>query len=163
MALSRLSTVAVCESVEICYIESMVQINQTTDFEKIKRFYKSCGYSGGVKARDIVIQATISHQLVGVVRLCREDEIFVLRGMYVGKDNQKKGIGKQLLMFLDHLIGKEICYCIPYAYLEKFYNFIGFVKIKALTAPLHLQERLSAYLKDSNDNIIMKRSARVES
>ena len=127
------------------------------ELEKILKFYKACRYSGGVTLEDLIVCAEKDKKIIAVVRLCNENQTFVLRGMKVDKKFQRQGIGKALLIQLGKIIGHQTCFCIPYEHLENFYSTIGFKKIEAKKIPKHLLKRLERYkLKDPN-MIIMKR------
>lgn len=124
---------------------------------KILKFYEFVGYNGSAKKNDLIVCAEKNKTIIGVVRLCLENNVLVLRGMYVSKKYQKLGIGTGLLTYIDKKIGKRKCYCIPYSYLENFYRRIGFKKIKPSSSPKHLFQRYQLYLKDRMDVIIMER------
>lgn len=81
---------------------------------------------------------------MGIVRLVRENEVSVLRGMQVHPAYQKKGIGSQLL----HALEKEIndtCYCLAHEWLENFYGKAGFQRIDDTELPEFLHQHLLKY------------------
>ena len=59
------------------------------DHRDIAAFYESCGYLGGLRANETILVAVRAGSLIGVVRLCSEHEIVVLRGMQVLPDFQR--------------------------------------------------------------------------
>ena len=58
--------------------------------------------------------AEAASEIVGVVRLCEENEVLVLRGMYLLGAWQRKGVGSRLLDELVPLIGDRPCWCVAY-------------------------------------------------
>lgn len=138
----------------------MIEIKtaQKSDIKEIANFYKKQGYGGDVNINDYILIATEDNKIIGVVRLCNEEETLVLRGMQIEETYQKQGIGKELLKKLNEIIGDKICYCLPYAHLEKFYSIIGFQKIEAEEAPPFLKNRFARYQSIfDTPGIIMKR------
>lgn len=121
-------------------------------------FYASQNYSAGAREEDVVIAALDKNKIIGVVRLCREEGVNVLRGMFIDKPYQRKGIGSSMLEKAASLMENKEYYCIPYSHLEDFYGQIGFREIATSAAPAHLQERLARYLGMGNRMMIMKRA-----
>lgn len=126
------------------------------DLEEIKSFYSHCGYGGGFKKEDWILMASSKSQLVGVVRLCPEQSVLVLRGMQVLKPFQHQGIGKQLLQACTEHLGNRICYCIPWTHLRLFYRQGGFEEV-ASDMPDFLRERFEGYLKRGMRVSVMRR------
>lgn len=122
-------------------------------------FYESCGYTYTPQKDEVILVAMTSRTIVGAVRLCREHEQFVLRGMQVVESLRGQGVGRQLLSEFAHLIGKRECYCLPYTHLEEFYSCIGFQTIRKDEAPGFLRERLETYRAKRNGKsyILMRR------
>lgn len=120
---------------------------QPDELEKVRMFYTHVGYTNAnnIKETDLIFVArNEQNNFVGVVRLVRENEISVLRGMQVHPAYQKKGIGSQLL----HALEKEIndtCYCLAHEWLENFYGKAGFKRIDDTELPGFLQQRLHKY------------------
>ena len=137
--------------------EVSIRIADAQDHPDILRFYEACGYSRGIGKQDTVLMASSAAGLIGVVRLCREYESIVLRGMQVLPDYQRQGIGRRLLKACEERIGDSCCYCIPWSYLADFYASAGFKKIGSREAPNFLKDRASEYLKGGLDVVIMRR------
>ncbi|WP_299413793.1 GNAT family N-acetyltransferase [Acaryochloris sp. IP29b_bin.148] len=137
----------------------MITLHQAKrqDLEKIKTFYRHCGYSGGLKPEDWILMAGSNSQLVGVVRLCLEQNVLVLRGMQVLQVFQRQGIGKQLLQACTEQLENRTCYCIPWTHLRSFYRQGGFAEVSATEAPDFLQERFEGYLERGMKVSIMRR------
>lgn len=127
------------------------------ELDKINAFYESLDYHSPAVAGDIACIAEDSASIVGAVRLSIENEIPVLRGMFVDKNYRGKGIGKLMLFFLEKLLPEQDCYCLPYAHLVGFYANIQFKQINENDLPPHLQQRLTGYLNKNLDMIGMKR------
>jgi N-acetylglutamate synthase-like GNAT family acetyltransferase len=125
-------------------------------FSMIEQFYKTklpAGYS--LSPTDSFFIAHENGEVVGCVRLVRENGTLVLRAMQVKAEMQRSGIGALLLKLLSEEVGQEQCYCIPFAHLENFYGQIGFRKIDDSVAPLFLRDRLQRYKLD--DSYILMR------
>jgi GNAT superfamily N-acetyltransferase len=84
--------------------------------------------------------------IVGVVRLCREHGVTVLRGMRIADLYQRRGIGAALLRRLEPLLANENCYCLPFAHLGRFYSSIGFEVVEDGDVPGFLAERAARYI-----------------
>lgn len=138
-----------------------IALAKITDLENIRVFYKKCGYGGGANKEDTILVAKEDNKIIGVVRLCNENEKIILRGMQVASTYRNQGIGKQLLKKLNNIIKNQECYCLPYAHLENIYNLIGFKQIKLSDAPSFLQTRFKTYIQRGLKVIIMKRSRHI--
>ena len=123
------------------------------DLENVRVFYAKCDYDGGVRQEDYVFLAKINEELVGVVRLCPEMNVLVLRGMQVLPKFQGKGIGTQLLESCHDYLAQRSCYCIPWRHLHSFYEQIGFQLISPTKLPDFLARRLEKYIA-KNMNVI---------
>lgn len=137
----------------------MTTICQATpqDLGAVKAFYRHCGYGGGLKKEDLILMARSSSQLVGVVRLCPEQGVLVLRGMQVIAPFQRQSIGKQLLQACSKRLGNRICYCIPWTHLRMFYQQGGFDEVVSTKAPDFLQKRFESYRERGMKVSIMHR------
>lgn len=125
----------------------------------ILRFYERCGYRGGLSDSDDILVALDGAELVGVVRLCYEDGITVVRGMQVHPDQQRKGVGIQLLRACTAWLGPQTCFCLPYGHLIEFYERGGFRRIDEKDLPPALLERLRRYRQSKMAVIPMVRTA----
>lgn len=124
----------------------------------IAAFYEGCGYSGLLSTDDTVFLAVRAESLVGVVRLCSEHRVAVIRGMQVHPDFQRQGIGRALLGECLSRLEDVVCYCIPWSYLEQFYRSGGFERCESGDVPDFLAERFSRYVKQDRDVILMRRT-----
>jgi N-acetylglutamate synthase-like GNAT family acetyltransferase len=125
---------------------------------EVESFYSRCGYQGGVSPKDTLITATEGDLIIGVVRLCEEEGVTVLRGMQVVPYRRRMGVGTRMLQDVRNLVGTRACWGIAPPHLEKFYRQVGFRFVEQATAPQHLQERLQGYLaRYRNGNRIMCR------
>ncbi|MDJ0647456.1 MAG: GNAT family N-acetyltransferase [Xenococcaceae cyanobacterium MO_188.B19] len=128
-----------------------------SDYERIKVFYHNCKYGGGLNRLDTVFIAEIDNEIVGSVRICQQFTTTVLRGMQVSKKWQRQNIGTRLLLLASSWLKTTPCYCLPYSYLEGFYNKTGFQKINPADAPDFLSNRYNQYLKQGLNCIMMLR------
>lgn len=114
---------------------------------KIKAFYKKCGYGAtdSVNSNDLILVAEINNVIVGIVRICKENGVKVLRGMQVAPEFRgHKTVGPALRDECGLRLGAE-CYCIAYAHLVSFYERIMFRGIPECKAPDFLQKRILRY------------------
>ena len=130
-----------------------------SQFPDAQAFYATVGYDGAIANDCTVFAARLDDRIIGVVRLAPESGVTVLRGMMIASEHQRKGIGTQMLRFMEPHLGDSDVYCLPHGWLEAFYGQIGFVKIDPLTAPNHLQERLAKQKPKHPQMIVMSRRA----
>jgi predicted N-acetyltransferase YhbS len=124
---------------------------------EVGRFYEAVGYAGGVRDVDVVFVERRGDDVVGAVRLCREEGVLVLRGMYVSGDLRGTGIGTRMLEAVSGEIGDRECWCVPFNGLSDFYSRAGFSEYTSGDAPAFLLERLKRYKAGGMDVILMKR------
>src|SRR5262245_42098122 len=134
----------------------VIRIAKIEDFERVNTYYANNGASARVSVDQQVVVAETGSDLIGVVRLCVENDLLVLRTMRVSGPYQRHGIGTRMLKALEPLINGT-CYCLPYAHLIGFYGQIGFVEISPKDAPLHLRDRLAEYKTRNGAFTIMRR------
>ena len=130
------------------------------NFPNVQKFYTTVQYYSKIQPDDVVFSCYENDQIIGVVRLAPEKEVFVLRGMMIAPSHQRKGIGSLMLKELEKEIIAQDCFCIPHDWLESFYGQIGFKKIEDSSAPSHLRDRITAYKKDYPQLIMMKRTSK---
>lgn len=145
-----------------CEKENMEKIKVSiwnSDLALVNDFYNEVDYGGVASPRDVVVVAANGDRIVGVVRICKENGILVLRGMEIAKEYQRQGIGTSMLQKVEEVLDQQECYGIPYDHLEKFYARIGFHFIDEKEAPPHLRDRIRSYRSKSNGKkyAIMKR------
>jgi GNAT superfamily N-acetyltransferase len=129
------------------------------DYPRIEAAYATWGYGGGVSPDDELYLGERGAALVAVVRKTHEDELVLLRGMYVAPELQRQGIGSRLLdVFVGDLEGRA-CYCVPYRHLRGFYARGGFAPVLAEDAPEYLKRRRESYRERGLDVLIMRRSS----
>lgn len=129
------------------------------DRDAIYRLYAEAGYGAAPGADDTVIVAKAGATLVGVVRLCPEEGVTVLRGMQVRTASQGRGIGARLLAACASHLAKTEAFCLPYTHLEHFYVAAGFAPVHGAGLPGFLARRLAAYRGRGQDVIAMRRPA----
>lgn len=115
------------------------------EFSTLLEFLRENGYPLEVNPADAFYIAVEQDAVIGVVRLAREFELTVLRGMRVAPARQRRGVGTRLLHVLEKDLADTACYCLPYVHLVEFYGQIGFRVLEPLEAPAHLSERIAAY------------------
>lgn len=131
----------------------------SSDISRAQAFYRSVGYSVPISPTDTtVIALNENNQIVGIGRLAHENQALVLRGMQVSPAFQRQGVGQELLDTLQAFIGPDLCWCIPHAHLEKFYNKVGFKRVDETQAPAFLQERIRQTRTKYPDVIMMAKN-----
>ncbi len=141
----------------IIKIESALSIKSIAD-----DFYQKCGSAGFVNTQDTLVSAYVENEMIGNVRLCFEQDHFLLRTMRVRNDFQRTGVGIKILKAFENLLSERSIfevYCVPYAHLESFYGTIGFKDIVIEVAPGFLQDRIKKMKVDHPENnyILMRR------
>ena len=122
-------------------------------------FYEEVGYTCVIHPEDRILTAREGDRIVAAVRLCREENSLVLRGMYVAPDRRGRGIGSRLLDSLETTMGPAKCWCVPFAHLQDFYSRIGFSECTPEQAPEFLKNRAAEYEKSGLRVIIMKKGS----
>jgi N-acetylglutamate synthase-like GNAT family acetyltransferase len=134
----------------------IIRLAEKSEYAAVAEQYSTCNYRAELLPNDQIIIA-IDKQIVGAVRICMEHDVKVLRGMQVGKEFQRQGVGSQMLQYLSRQVDMAGCYCLTHKHLETFYGQIGFMEDTASTAPEFLLERLNEYLnKGYGEMIAMK-------
>ncbi len=127
----------------------------------IKAFYAAEGYTGPTEPDDDVVLAKQDGEVVGVVRLVDEAGVQLLRGMYVGTDVQRQGIGSRMLAKFEQRldsgrVDEAFLTCGPH--LEGFYRQIGFrLAGPSVSPPDFLVRRRDGYTSRYGEQIIMYR------
>lgn len=132
----------------------------TGDLGRIREFYRSRNYNQNIDSECNVIVAQIDKEIIGVARICNENEVLILRGMQIKPEFQRQGIGTKILDKVKNLLEDKECFSIPYEHLEEFYGQIGFRRIDDKEAPAFLQNRIIEYQqKHSDKRFIMIRKS----
>lgn len=139
----------------------IIRQSHKDEVDKIIEFYRSQNYHGGdtMDGNEFTLIAESDERIIGAVRLVEEENVLVLRGMFIDKPFQRQGIGKQMLDLMDIEIGDRQCFCICKEYLERFLGDLSFKQIKPEKAPKHLSERYKEYSQkgDVGKLIMVKR------
>lgn len=122
-----------------------ISIISSKNYGGIKIFYRSVDYDRKVSNTCRFVTALFGENIVGVVRVCSEKGVLVLRGMERAEEFQRKGIGSEMLREVNTIVGDRIYYALAYSPLENFYNRAGFLKIDEAAAPVLLRNRLQQY------------------
>lgn len=137
-----------------------IVVAQPSDRQRIQAFYAASRYGSELDPLDRVLLAVSGPTLAGVVRLCREHGILVVRGLQVAPAFRRRGVGRALLGAATAAAGGEDVYVLPYRHLERFYRHAGFVPAPESELPHFLGERLRSYLATGRAVIALRRPAR---
>lgn len=129
----------------------------TTDGSSIEALYSEWGYEGGFSQNDQIFLAQKGEQIIGVVKLTFESNVFVLRGMFIKTELQGKRIGSRLLGSVNEWLGNKQAFCVSFKHLSNFYGQIGFSEISDSEAPDFLLARKQKYLAERYNVILMQR------
>jgi len=134
----------------------VVRLGTSRDLPAVEAIYREWRYRGGIQPEDGLVVADDGGRVVGVVRLTREHDCTMLRGMRVQPDYQRGGIGTRMLrLFVQQL--DDDCFCVPYAHLLGFYGQAGFRELPRGDAPPFLAERARGYEAEGLEVAIMRR------
>lgn len=139
----------------------VIEKADSDDLEKIRKFYRSRNYQQTVNSRCTIFVARINGEIIGVVRICPENGVLVLRGMQVKLEYQRHGVGSKMLNEVQKMLEKRECFGVPYKHLEKFYGQFGFKKTDERKAPTFLRKRIVEYRQKHPDKsfFLMKKPA----
>lgn len=139
----------------------VIEKAKSDDLEKVREFYRSRNYSQAISSECTIVVARIREEIIGVVRICSENGILVLRGMQIKPEFQRQSVGSRMLGEIRKILEDQDCFAIPYGHLEKFYGQIGFKKIDVQKVPDFLQKQIVKYREKHPDRsfILMKKSA----
>jgi N-acetylglutamate synthase-like GNAT family acetyltransferase len=127
------------------------------DLADIAALYAEAGYGAAIDAADKILVARADGELAGVVRLCTEEGVAVLRGLQVRAGFQRQGIGSRLLAACGPWLSLREAFCLPYTHLVDFYAAAGFVLVSSEALPGFLARRLDSYLAKGQQVLAMRR------
>ena len=132
--------------------------NETLD--AINSFYEIAGYNGKVTDDDKVFLAKSGESILGAVRIAKENQSNVLRGMFIHPEHRGTGIGLSFLSILPEYLNRlqKPCYAIPHDHLLNFYGTIGFTEVTSDEIPSFLNERLRDYRNRGLKVTLIKRN-----
>lgn len=113
--------------------------------QQLNHFYRIQGYHSDWSATERAFIALDNQQIVGAVKVESINNTRILRGMYVAASHQDKGIGKQLLTYIEPLLNERMAYCLPLFHAADYYKKIGFFNISLRQLPNFLQTRYLHY------------------
>jgi len=136
-----------------------IELATTVDMKAVRSFYNAVGYVCELSSGDRLLVGTVQGEIIAAVRLCGEEGVLVLRGMYVAEGRRRRGVGAKLLGFASTEIGSTECWCVPHDYLVRFYSSIGFRVCESGSAPPFLVDRQVRYTQEGRAVTIMRRPA----
>lgn len=139
-------------------VTAAIERADAAELAEINAFYRSVGYPDGARSEDRLWLARHENQVLAAVRICPQPEGYVLlRGLYVAESAQRQGLGSQLARAALADVAGRVCYCIPFAEIEVFYQKLKFLRIRPEHAPQRVADRLQRYLDDGLNVILMRR------
>lgn len=138
----------------------IIEKAKSDDLEKVQEFYRSRNYNQAINSECTISVARINGEIIGVVRICLESNVLILRGMQIKPEFHRQGIGSKMLAEVKKILEEKECFGIPYKHLEKFYDQIGFKKIEEQKAPDFLRKRIIEYRQKYPEKsfVLMKKS-----
>lgn len=114
----------------------------------LSEFYIECGYGGEFDASDDVYYVSDNGKIIAVVRIAKEHEVYMLRGMQVLPDMRGNKIGSKLLAYLAPYLNQysRECFCLPHDHLKSFYGALDFNPLADDLAPNFIRVRKESYL-----------------
>lgn len=143
---------------EVSQPVELIHLTEQTDLTRVQSFYASVGYGCEINRDDRILLARVDNRIIAAVRLSREFDQLVLRGMYVAEERRGQGVGTRLLESTSAVIDESECWCIPFARLANFYSRIGFRVCEGGDIPLFLADRRKKYTTGGKKVVIMKRT-----
>lgn len=130
------------------------------ELPEVDRFYERQGYTAAFGDDETVLLALVDGEIVAAVRLAREGGEALLRGMFVGEEHQRCGIGSNMLRMIDQELGDRRCFCLSLRHLQGYYNTVGFEVYPEDEVPEFLIKRAEVYRDKGYDIVIVKRGGR---
>ena len=123
------------------------------EYAKIEDFYLKNQYDRSLSPYDHFLVIDDGDEILAALRVCHEQGSYVLRGMRVSEDFQRRGFGSKLLDYFKEFIVNKGCYCIAHSYLKGFYGRVGFEEINLNEAPEFLTARFFHYRTELGRNV----------
>ncbi len=122
---------------------------------EINQFYHKVGYHSHWSGNEQAYCMLDNNLIIGAVKIEELDDFFVLRGMYLDNNFHQRGLGTQLLKFIEPILNKAISYCLPFNHLTPFYQQVNFEVIQVEQLPLILMNRFEKYRNEGHQIIPM--------
>jgi N-acetylglutamate synthase-like GNAT family acetyltransferase len=135
--------------------------SKASTLDWLEKFYAACGYGGSFNDSDDVYFAEQDSTVLGVVRIAKEQGVFVLRGMQVLPEFRGHHLGRKLLSYLTSQISAldSPCFCLPHDHLVSFYSEAGFTPVMPshISVPDFLHQRQLKYMeKNLNISVLVR-------
>jgi len=124
---------------------------------QVNQFYRNMGYHSGWSENEQAYCFLVDNAVKGCVKVERIHGICMLRGMYLEKNSQGKGLGTLLIKHIEPALNEATSYCLPFVHLSEFYGQVGFEKISSESLPDFLITRFNKYQEMGHKVIAMKR------
>lgn len=107
---------------------------------------------------DLVFIARQNNEVIAALRLCDNDNIWLLRSMCVAEACRGQGVGSFMLLHLNKVFSEKTVYCFPYVHLQDFYQRAGFIDIPLEAAPEMIRQQFNRYADKGKKIVLMKYS-----
>jgi GNAT superfamily N-acetyltransferase len=87
-----------------------IRVAGPSDFDCVQEAYARFDYMRPIRGDDTIWLAEDGDEVVGVVRIAREEGVLVLRGMRVVDRMQNRGIGTRMLQAVAAWLGERECF-----------------------------------------------------
>lgn len=122
--------------------------------------YRRNEYMGTIKPGDDPLVAVDQGEIVGVVRIAREQGAQILRGMFIDEAQRGAGLGTRMIRDLERRMSDAPCWVICGPQHIRFYGQIGFKLTADEEAPAFLQERVAFYRDRYGPQCLLRRPGR---
>lgn len=143
-------------------MSTIIRNANVSDYPALKELYAQWGKAFQHSIDDQYFLAEFGNRLIAAVRLSFENNVFLVRSLYVDKEFRGCGVATKLLGHVNKELGMAEVFCIALGIHQKFLGDIGFQKIAGLTAPEFLTARRDSLKETDGDVILLKRSAGIE-
>ncbi|MGF1718176.1 GNAT family N-acetyltransferase [Photobacterium chitinilyticum] len=125
--------------------------------DALNQFYREQGYHSGWSHVERAFIATTNSEIIGSVKVEVRDGVSILRGMYITKEYQGKGLGTSFIKYIEPILNETVSYCMPFSHLSEFYGQVGFKSINPDGFPDFLAQRYQGYENRGYQIIAMRR------
>lgn len=143
-------------------MSTIIRNASVADHTALNNLYAQWGKAFQHSVDDQYFVAEYDNKLIAAVRLSFENNVFLVRSLFVDKEFRGCGVATKLLGQVNKELGTAQAYCIALGAHQKSLGDIGFQKIAGLTAPEFLTARRDNLKETDGDVILLKRGNGIE-